>query len=110
MLHSALVKLLDGLPALDVGGAHALADLCAGRAGDENFAMLLDFLDDWLHRRVLLDAAAPAARLARWAEVWDKARRAARDVEVYNLDRKPFVLSTLSMLAQMSKLAPMTRS
>jgi DNA polymerase III subunit delta' len=99
-LHAALTAILDRLPTLDIAAAHALADLCAGRAGDENFGLLLSFLEDWTHRRVVTDAAGPAGRLARWAEVWDKTRRAARDVEVYNLDRKPFVLSTLSMLAK----------
>jgi DNA polymerase-3 subunit delta' len=103
-LHAALTAILDRLPAVDVGAAHALADLCAGRAGDENFGLLLSFLEDWVHRRTVETASRPSGlpggRLARWAEVWDKTRRAARDVEVYNLDRKPFVLSTLSMLAK----------
>jgi len=31
-----------------------------------------------------------------------KARHAARDVEAYNLDRKPFVLATLGLLAEAS--------
>ena len=33
---------------------------------------------------------------------WEKAAGSARDVEVYNLDRRPFVLTTLSMLAAAS--------
>jgi DNA polymerase-3 subunit delta' len=102
-LHQALARILSGLPRLDMAGAHALADSCAGRAGDENFALLLAFLDEWLHERAAGDLTLPVHRLARWAEVWDKARRAAREVEVFNLDRKPFVLSTLSMLAEVSR-------
>jgi DNA polymerase-3 subunit delta' len=103
-LHQGLMRILEGLPRVDVAGVHALADSCAGRAGDENFALLLAFLDEWLHERVAGDLGLPLHRLARWAEVWDKARRAAREVEVFNLDRKPFVLSTLSMLAEVSRL------
>lgn len=99
-LHRALSDLLAKLPRIDVAGAHALADRCANKAGDENFALLLDFLDEWLHQRLLAARGEPVQRLARWAQVWEKARHAARDVEAYNLDRKPFVLATLSSLAE----------
>ncbi|MDQ0392950.1 DNA polymerase III subunit delta' [Labrys monachus] len=101
-LHGALQGLLSRLPQIDVAAAHALADRCANKAGEENFALLLDFLDEWLHERLLAERSQSLRRLARWAEVWEKARDAARDVEAYNLDRKPFVLSTLSMLAEAS--------
>ncbi|CAM5766479.1 DNA polymerase III subunit delta' [Labrys miyagiensis] len=101
-LHRSLTDLLSKLPRIDVAAAHALADRCANKAGDQNFALLLDFIDDWLHHRLLSERGQPPHRLARWAEVWEKARSAARDVEAYNLDRKPFVLSTLSMLAEAS--------
>ncbi|GLS20300.1 DNA polymerase III subunit delta' [Labrys miyagiensis] len=101
-LHRSLTELLAKLPRIDVAAAHALADRCANKAGEENFALLLDFIDEWLHQRLLSERSEPAHRLARWAEVWEKARSAARDVEAYNLDRKPFVLSTLSMLAEAS--------
>ncbi|MEW9304338.1 DNA polymerase III subunit delta' [Labrys neptuniae] len=101
-LHRSLTDLLAKLPRIDVAAAHALADRCANKAGDENFALLLDFLDEWLHQRLLAARGEPVARLARWAEVWEKARHAARDVEAYNLDRKPFVLATLGLLAEAS--------
>jgi DNA polymerase-3 subunit delta' len=102
-IHQSLSGLLARLPQIDVAAAHALADRCMGKGSEENFALLLSFLDDWLHQRLLAEQNAPGHRLARWAEVWDKSRSAARDVEAYNLDRKPFVLSTLSMLAQASR-------
>ncbi|MDQ0468796.1 DNA polymerase III subunit delta' [Labrys wisconsinensis] len=102
-LHQALLALLARLPDIDVAAVHALADRCAGKAGDANFELMLAFLEDWLHERLTVEQGAPAHRLARWAEVWDKARDAARDVEVYNLERKPFVLSTFSMLARASR-------
>ena len=102
-IHQSLMGLLARLPNLDVAAAHALADRCMGKGTEENFALLLAFVEEWLHQRLLAERGAPAHRLARWAEVWDKARSAARDVEAYNLDRKPFVLSTLSMLAQASQ-------
>lgn len=102
-LHRALLAVLETLPDLDLRAAHRLADSCSGKAGEEAFGLLLTFLEDWLHQRALQDQGGPVHRLARWAEVWEKAHEAARDVEVYNLDRKPFILSTLSMLARASR-------
>jgi DNA polymerase-3 subunit delta' len=102
-LQESLAAILDRLPDLDVAAAHALADRCAGKRGEENFALILAFLEDWLHERVSREVRAPTHRLARWAEVWEKTRRAARDVEVFNLDRKPYILTTLSNLARVSR-------
>jgi DNA polymerase-3 subunit delta' len=45
----------------------------------------------------------PGARLARLAEAWEKARRAAVDAEVFNLDRKPLVFQVFSMLAEATR-------
>jgi DNA polymerase III subunit delta' len=102
-LHETLAGILDGLPRLDKAAAHSLAERCMGKGGDDAFALILSFLEDWLHDRVLAERDAAPARLARWAEVWEKAAGSARDVEVFNLDRRPFVLSTLSMLARASQ-------
>ena len=102
-LFQSLKTILDGLPRLDVAASHTLADRCMGKAGDDAFALVLSFLEDWLHDRVQAERDVAGARLARWAEVWEKAADSARDVEVFNLDRRPFVLSTLSMLARASQ-------
>jgi DNA polymerase III subunit delta' len=102
-LHAELSAALRRLPDLDTRALHALADRCAGKRGDENFALLMTFLADWLHDRLRQEAEGSPGRLARWAEVWEKASRMGRDVETYNLDRKPFILSTLSMLAEVSR-------
>jgi DNA polymerase III subunit delta' len=102
-LHAALYAILSRLPDLDVAAAHALADRCSSRGHEGNFALLLGFIEDWLHQRILEAREEPAARLARWSQVWEKSRQAAREVEDFNLDRKPFLLSTLSMLARASR-------
>ena len=41
--------------------------------------------------------------MARVAEVWEKVNRAARDVETYNLERKPFVFSVFGVLAEAAR-------
>jgi DNA polymerase-3 subunit delta' len=37
------------------------------------------------------------------AELWEKTARAAREIEVFNLDRRPFVIETLTELAGLSR-------
>ncbi len=42
-------------------------------------------------------------RLARVAEVWEKINHAARDVEIYNLERKPLVFAAFGLLAEAAR-------
>ena len=44
-----------------------------------------------------------AGRLAPIAEVWEKLGRAAADVEVLNLDRKPLVFAVFGHLAETAR-------
>ena len=39
------------------------------------------------------------ARLARFADVWDKLNEAARNVEIFHLERKPMVFNVFGWLA-----------
>ncbi len=48
-------------------------------------------------------ASATPARLARLAEAWEKVNRAAREVETYNLDRKPLVFDVFGWLAEAAR-------
>ncbi|GLK75589.1 DNA polymerase III subunit delta' [Methylopila jiangsuensis] len=102
-LHGTVRALLGKLPAVDVKAAHALADDLAKRGSEERFRLFVGLVSDWLHERVRAGAAAREPRLARLAEVWEKTARAARDIEIYNLDRRPFVLETLSELAGLAR-------
>ena len=43
------------------------------------------------------------ARMARVAETWEKVNRAARDVETYNLERKPLVFAVFGALAEAAR-------
>jgi DNA polymerase-3 subunit delta' len=92
--------LLGALPAVDPRALHALGD-ALGR--DENaFTAFVDAVRDWLSARVTAARAEPG-RLARLAEVWDKLNRAARDVEIFHLERKPMVFNVFGWLAAASK-------
>ncbi|MDH3196317.1 MAG: hypothetical protein OEL78_08395, partial [Hyphomicrobiales bacterium] len=53
------------------------------------------------HRRVKGEAEPdsshepPLLPLVTWAQLWEKAARSASDVDIFNLDRKAFVLDLL---------------
>jgi DNA polymerase-3 subunit delta' len=92
--------LLGALPAVNPRDLHALGD-ALGR--DESaFAAFVDAVRDWLSARVTAARAEPS-RLARFAEVWDRLNQAARDVEIFHLERKPMVFNVFGWLAEASR-------
>lgn len=90
--------LLAALPAVDGQALHALGDTL-GRADDDAFTAFVDTLKDWLSARLSSERAEPR-RLAQVAEVWEKLHRAAREVEVFRLDRKPMIFTVFGLLAE----------
>jgi DNA polymerase-3 subunit delta' len=92
--------LLTALPAVDPRALHALGD-ALGR--DETaFTSFVDAVRDWLSARVTVKGAEPAHR-ARMADVWDRLNAAARDIEIYHLERKPMVFNVFGWLAEASR-------
>jgi DNA polymerase III subunit delta' len=102
-LRQAVAAILDDLPRVDHARVHALAERMMGRDGAAGFELLVAHVLDWLHARMLKGAAEGEARLARWPELWDKTARAAREADIYNLDRRPLVLGIVSDLAAASR-------
>jgi DNA polymerase III subunit delta' len=93
-----MIELLAGLPQIDPQALHVLGDTL-GRSDDTVFNTFVETIQDWLSAQVQV-RGAHAGRLAPMAEVWEKLDRAARDVEVFNLDRKPMVFAVFGMLAE----------
>ncbi|HEY7460225.1 MAG TPA: DNA polymerase III subunit delta' [Xanthobacteraceae bacterium] len=91
--------MLARLPAVDGEALHALGDRIRR---NEELTIFAETVGDWL-AAAATDTAVPGARLARLAEAWEKARRAAVDAEVFNLDRKPLVFQVFSMLAEATR-------
>lgn len=54
-------------------------------------------------RRTKTARLARLAHLARLADLWDRLHRQARDVEAYNLDRKPMVFAIFGLLAEAAR-------
>ena len=76
---------------------HAAAELSASVAA-------LHAVQRWASQRIRAHASAGAARLAPLAELCEKLDEAARSVETYNLDRRPFIVSMFGDLAEAVRL------
>jgi DNA polymerase III subunit delta' len=100
-LRQRVTELLDRLPQLDPRALHALGDALAG-SDPQSLAAFLDTVNSWLAARVSVSAKAAlaASRLARMAEAFEQVNRAAREVEIFNLERKPLVFSVFGLLAE----------
>src|SRR6266436_7797585 len=92
--------MLSALPAVDPRELHALGDEL-----DRDRGLLHVFVGavrDWLSGRLDTEVSN-LTRLARAADLWERLNRSARDVEVYNLERKPFVFTIFGLLAEASR-------
>jgi DNA polymerase-3 subunit delta' len=95
-----LTMVLDALPALEPRKVLALAENLARRDAEEDYELALDTVQRWLSRRLHAQAGQGVQRLAPLVEVCDKVGRSAREVDVYNLDRRPLVLALFDDLAE----------
>jgi DNA polymerase-3 subunit delta' len=93
--------LLARLPEVDPRALHALGDALAGNDAGP-LATFVDAVSDWLTAR-LHAGQESLPRLAQVAQVWEKVAAAARDVEAYNLERKPLVFNVFGMLAETAR-------
>jgi DNA polymerase-3 subunit delta' len=103
-LQQRTAALLARLPQLDPRELHALGESLP-LSDRVALAAFVDGVERWIGERLHGDANANAnlPRLARLAEVWEKVARAARDTADYNLERKPFVFSVFSQLAEATR-------
>ena len=102
-LHQRTAELLDALPHVDQRQLHALGDALGG-SDRTTLAAFTDSVDRWVTGKLRGDVTnADLAQLARLAEVWEKISRAARDVESFNLDRKPLVFSVFDQLSEATR-------
>lgn len=95
-----LTSLLDELPDLPVGRVLGLAERVSARGDEEGFSLAVDAMLRWVAARVNDRQHLGAARLAPLAELCENISEAAGDVEVYNLDRRAFIVSTFGDLAE----------
>ena len=96
-----VLDLFAQLPNPDSRALHALGDALSG-SEPQTLAAFMDMVNTWLSAQVS-GASRPARQAARTAEVWEKVNRAARDVETYNLERKPLVFAVFGLLAEAAR-------
>ncbi|HKD25905.1 MAG TPA: DNA polymerase III subunit delta', partial [Xanthobacteraceae bacterium] len=100
VLREKVEELLNALPSTDPHALHALGDQL-----DRDRGLLEVFVGavrDWLSAQLDMEARN-LGRLARMADLWERLNRSARDVEIYNLERKPFVFTIFGLLAEASR-------
>jgi DNA polymerase III subunit delta' len=100
-LRQRVLDLIAQLPEPDPRALHALGD-ALGSSDPQTLETFMDLINGWLSTQ-LTGAAQSKTQMARVAETWDKINRAARDVEAYNLERKPFAFAVFGALAQAAR-------
>ena len=100
-LRQRVLELFAQLPDPDPRALHALGDALGGNE-PATLAAFMDMVNGWLSARLSGDTRE-IPRLACTAEVWEKVNRAAREVEIYNLERKPLVFSVFGLLAEAAR-------
>jgi DNA polymerase-3 subunit delta' len=95
-----VTRSLDALPRVEPKRILALAESLQRREADENYELVLDTVERWLGRLLHERAELGPARLAPLVEVCDKVARSAREIDAYNLDRRPLVLALFDDLAE----------
>jgi len=99
-LREKVAELLSALPSTDPHALHALGDQLDRDRG--LLEVFVGAIRDWLSGRLDTEAGN-LGRLVRAADLWDRLNRSARDVEIYNLERKPFVFTIFGLLAEASR-------
>src|SRR5229473_2977377 len=121
-LYRSLVRLIEGLPALDGTALHALADRLARGDGEDAFRIFAELLPGWVARmvalatgggegeRAALPGEAPTMRrlagrrgLDQWVEVWENLNQLFALADSVNLDRKQVVLNAFFVLAEAAR-------
>lgn len=91
--------LLDALPQLDLKRLLAFAETVSKRGSEDSLSLALETAFAWIGEVLHARAGEGAARLAPLVEVCENASQSARDAEVYNLDKRPVVISLFGNLA-----------
>jgi DNA polymerase III subunit delta' len=99
-LREKVAGLLSALPSTDPHALHAIGDQLDRDRG--LLEVFVSAVSDWLSGRLDTEAGN-LTRLARTADLWERLNRSARDVEIYNLERKPFVFAIFGLLAEASR-------
>ena len=100
-LRQGVLELFAQLPNPDPRALHALGEAIGG-SDPRTLEAFMDLVNGWLSAQ-LAETSRGRAQMARVAETWEKVNRAAREAEIYNLERKPLVFSVFGALAEAAR-------
>jgi DNA polymerase-3 subunit delta' len=100
-LRQRVLDLFAQLPDPDPRALHALGEAIGG-SDPRTLDTFMDMVNGWLSVK-LGESAQAKPQMARVADTWEKVNRAARDVETYNLERKPLVFAVFGALAEAAR-------
>jgi DNA polymerase-3 subunit delta' len=100
-LRNGVLTLLERLPTLDPRALHALGERIYGTDAAP-LATFVETVNGWLAGRLNRGLQDPAT-LNRIATIWEMFNQTARDVETFNLERKPLVFNVFTWLAEASR-------
>jgi DNA polymerase-3 subunit delta' len=95
---------LAQLPKIDWKIAHKLGDATSGRDGATQFDAFLNAVFAWLGHALRRNLQSPA-QAHPYAMAWEALERDARDLQIFNLDKRAFVLLVFSTLAEAESAA-----
>ena len=101
-LRQRVLELFAQLPDPDPRALHALGEAIGG-SDPKTLEAFMDLVNGWLSVR-LGAGAHGKAQMARVAETWAKVNHAAREAEIYNLERKPLVFTVFGALAEAARM------
>ncbi|WP_441997744.1 DNA polymerase III subunit delta' [Microvirga sp. 2TAF3] len=96
---SQITDILDRLPRAEAKQILALAESLARKDADDDYDLTLETVQRWVSGRLHERADLGPSRLAPLVEVCDKIARSAREIDIFNLDRRPFILTLFDDLA-----------
>jgi DNA polymerase-3 subunit delta' len=116
-LDDAIRRILSGLPSIDWGIAHALAEELAAPAAQQRFETFYDLLLGTVARMAQAEArSAPEpgrpsspekggqeSRAAAWAALWEDLVREQADALALNLDRRALIVDALARMASAAR-------
>ncbi len=100
-LRKRVLNLFAQLPEPDPRELHVLGDALGG-SNPQTLETFMDLVNGWLSTQ-LTKAERSKPQMTRVADTWREVNLAARDVETYNLERKPFVFAVFGALAETAR-------
>ncbi len=98
-------KILARLPDVDWLLAQRIGDAVAAREAESEFDAFLRALYRWLNENLHQNKGLGPRALAPYADAWEFLEREARELEIYNLDKRAFVVVVFSRLAEAARAA-----